>query len=327
MKFYVYKIYNKIVDKYYVGSRTISESIDILKGYNTSSKVVKNLIKEYGIESFEITSIILCDSVEQAIQKENEILQSIDCREKYLNINFSAGGAVIKSQTHVQIYNNDKNEYMYHPKNLEIPNGWIKKSSFKPPSRKGFKLIINVETLETKFTNINTDTIESPWCLKVEYDKELHSKKEKCTVWITDGLINKKIKKSETCPDGWRLGKIAKRSKNIKITNGTIDRYFNPLEKIPDGWYKGQSKKGNVTTKNTKTINNGINNKHINIDDQIPKGWKIGQVPNSQNKIYYIDDKIFYFKKDVMAYLNMTPAKFDYAIKKNKLKIIIEERK
>ena len=325
-KFYVYKIFHEIEKKYYVGSRTISNKIDILNGYNTSSKVVHNLIDEYGIDKFKLIEVIELTSAKKAIEKEDEILKSIKNKEDYLNINFSAGGAIIKSQTHIQIYNSETDEYMYHPKKVKIPQGWIKKSSFKPPSRKGFRTIINTFNHETKIINTLVEIIPDGWEIKTDYDKKIHNSIEKRTEWITDEYINKKIRKSDKLPDGWRFGKISKRIRNMKITNGIETIYINSNEELPDGWRIGQHHKGCSTTKNTITINNGIVNKHIMKDDEIPQGWIRGQLPTSKNKIYKIDDKEFFYKKDVIKYLKLTPSKFDNLIKKNKLKIEIKER-
>lgn len=321
-KYYVYRIYHEIENKYYIGSRTISERIDILNGYNTSSKVVKNLIKDYGIDKFKIDYILEFKSAKDAINKENEILQKITDRENYLNVNFSAGGAVIKSQSHFQIYNELTNEYIYHPKNVKIPIGWIKKSSFKPPSRKGYKQLINLKTKETIYLNLLENKLPEGWMIKTEYDKEIYNGKEKRTVWITNDIINKKIRKSDKLPTGWRFGKISNRPKNIKITNGKINKYVDCESKIIKGWWRGQHEVGNITTKDKIIINNGKINKYINKTDNIDDGWHIGPIPK---RIYKVDDKKFNYKKDIIAYLNMTVAQFEYAIKKNKLKVEIEE--
>lgn len=282
-KYYVYRIYHEIENKYYIGSRTISERIDILNGYNTSSKVVKNLIKDYGIDKFKIDYILEFKSAKDAINKENEILQKITDRENYLNVNFSAGGAVIKSQSHFQIYNELTNEYIYHPKNVKIPIGWIKKSSFKPPSRKGYKQLINLKTKETKYLNLLENKLPEGWEIKTDYDKKIHNSIEKRTECITDGLQNKKIRKSDKLPDGWRFGRTKKRNSDVYINDGTYEKLISPNEKIP-----------------------------IN--------YKIGRI--SIKRTYIYNGKYFELKKDLIKYLNMTITEFDYKLAKNRIENI-----
>lgn len=282
-KFYVYKIFHEIEKKYYVGSRTISNKIDILNGYNTSSKVVHNLIDEYGIEKFKLIEVIELTSAKKAIEKEDEILKSIKNKEDYLNINFSAGGSIIKSQTHIQIYNIETDEYMYHPKKVKIPQGWIKKSSFKPPSRKGFRTIINTLNHKTKIINTLAEIIPDGWEIKTEYDKKIHNSIEKRTECITDGLQNKKIRKSDKLPDGWRFGRTKKRNSDVYINDGTYEKLVSPNEKIP-----------------------------IN--------YKIGRI--SIKRTYIYNGKYFELKKDLIKYLNMTITEFDYKLAKNRIENI-----
>ena len=89
------------------------------------------------------------------------------------------------------------------------------------------------------------------------------------TRWITDGTVNKKLKKNDNVPTGWKLGRvtffteeqkiqISKRSsynqsgeKNsnygkIKINNGIINKTIPKNDAIPDGWIKGQIRKVNI---------------------------------------------------------------------------------
>ena len=317
--YYTYTIRNKEVDKLYIGSRTKSDRIDILDGYYTSSKVVRNLIEQYGVDSFEVVDVKTFNSIEEAVTYENDTLQSIKNKEDYLNINFSAGGSVIKSQTHVQIYNELTDEYMYHPKQLDIPTGWIKQSSFQPPSRLGYKHVVNLETGEIGHLK-PTDTLPDGWVIKTEYNQLIKDSTEKKTEWITDGNTNKRIELSQigNIPDGWRLGKVAEKP-TIRITDGTCDKYVFSIDEITEGWTLGSSQQNNLSTgKGMIKINNGIIQKRHPIDESIPEGWMRGDLPN-KNAVYYTYKNTTYnYKKDICDALGLNSNQFDWAMLKNK---------
>lgn len=316
--FYTYKIYNKIVDKFYFGSRTISNHIDILNGYNTSSKVVHNLIKTYGLDSFVLVEYKLFDDMESAIKFEDLYLKSIVERDRYLNINFSSGGAVIKSQTHNRLFNEELNEYMYYPKNLDIPDGWIKKVKNPPPTRKGIRKYIDPNTNETYMVH-QSDAL----CHWVLYSDHLMlNKPPRKNIFITNGIENTKICKLDDLPDGWWVGKTVNFTKH-SITNGYESKYVERDSVIPDGWYRGSHNKRPNTSGMIK-ITNGHDEKLIKTDDDIPIGWFKGAV--SGKFIYRYDDIVFYMKKDLISHLNTTPTKFDRMLKRgdfgDRLKII-----
>lgn len=321
--FYVYEIYNKVVDKYYVGSRTISKSIDILNGYNTSSKIVKQLIEEHGLESFEIIRTKTFETNKDAIEYENTYLQSIpkEKRGQYLNVNFSAGGAVIKSQTHNRIYNPETDQYIYHPKDLDIPEGWVKKTRSIPPSRKGFKKHINLITNEIimikEEDNDNKDVIL--------YKDFLNNNKKKLNKWITNGEENKRIADDDHIPEGWKIGKTVDFTK-YSITNGVESKYITKGSEIPEGWYRG-SHHDRSRTKGMIRITNGVETTTIDKDQEIPKGWWQGTV-TSGKYIYIYDGVTYYRKKDLINYLGIKDWKFDDNVKKNiyKNKLIIKEK-
>ena len=86
---YTYLIKFKPTEQLYYGVRTAKDCYpeDLWVKYFTSSKVVKGLIKEYGSESFEIVSIKLHETKEDARNWEEIYLISVNAgyNEEYLN--------------------------------------------------------------------------------------------------------------------------------------------------------------------------------------------------------------------------------------------------
>ena len=88
---YVYKVTNRITNQFYYGSRT--ENVrkkrlpeeDLWKHYFTSSKKVKDLINEYGIDSFDVEILSKHDSYEDCFWEEQRLIKESKDHPNRLN--------------------------------------------------------------------------------------------------------------------------------------------------------------------------------------------------------------------------------------------------
>lgn len=88
---YVYKVTNKITNQFYYGSRT--ENVrkkrlpeeDLWKHYFTSSKKVKDLIDEFGIDSFDVEILSKHDSYEDCFWEEQRLIKESKNHPNRLN--------------------------------------------------------------------------------------------------------------------------------------------------------------------------------------------------------------------------------------------------
>lgn len=88
---YVYKVTNRITNQFYYGSRT--ENVrkkrlpeeDLWKHYFTSSKKVKDLIDEYGIDSFDVEILSRHDSYEDCFWEEQRLIKESKDHPSRLN--------------------------------------------------------------------------------------------------------------------------------------------------------------------------------------------------------------------------------------------------
>ena len=77
---YVYKVTNKVTNQFYIGSRTENVTKcrnpedDLWKHYFTSSKTVKHLIEEYGLDSFKIEILSTHNSYEDCFWEEQRLI-------------------------------------------------------------------------------------------------------------------------------------------------------------------------------------------------------------------------------------------------------------
>ncbi len=80
LKAYTYKVTNKITGQFYFGSRTNNiakgrtPEEDIWKCYFTSSKTVKRLMEEYGIDSFDVEIILTDEDYGKCFWEEQRLI-------------------------------------------------------------------------------------------------------------------------------------------------------------------------------------------------------------------------------------------------------------
>lgn len=103
------------------------------------------------------------------------------------------------------------------------------------------------------------------------------SEYRKNTIWITDGIQNKIIKKNDCIPVNWKHGKtqkiniqkISEYRKNAKfIHNGIKTKVIKDNEKLPDGWNYGRLINYKIT--------NGLKNKTVTqfeLQSYLNDGW------------------------------------------------------
>lgn len=250
---YFYVIRSETYNKYYIGSRS-SEFLpekDLLVRYFTSSKVVLSIIiNSKNIYEFDIIKIKLFNNKKELIEYENKILKSIKNKEKFLNINFSAGGAVLINKTHTYITKDNK-IFERYLRGYPLPIGYKEKWPFSPPSRKGLKKITNGIF---EYFIFPEEKIPNGYYYKKDYIKLLKNgnKKRISTFWYNNGKINKRfskdkileLNKKEWIPGRLSFGNYKKRNSSstlgkICINNGKTNKFIDPNNIIPIGWNKG----------------------------------------------------------------------------------------
>ena len=109
MKYYIiYEITNKINQKKYIGCHVTKNLNDFYMG---SGKYLKNAIKKYGVENFEKIILYFCDSEEEMLKMEREIVNE-DIVNSDIYYNLSLGGG-----SFYHIYNNlDKYRFYFQNK-------------------------------------------------------------------------------------------------------------------------------------------------------------------------------------------------------------------
>jgi hypothetical protein len=203
--YYIYKTINLINEKYYYGMHCTDNLND---GYIGSGTELRRSIKKYGKENFKTEILEFLSDKESLIEKEKELINKDILEDpKSMNLQPGGGGGVcneshgLKLKQGSSIYQKEKwkNE-KYRKNHLRI----LKDNIFKVK-------------LAHKEGRIKYDTFTGKKHKEETKIKMSQSKMGKCdgeknsqfgTCWITNGIENKKIKKEELIPDGWKKGRI-----------------------------------------------------------------------------------------------------------------------
>lgn len=205
---FLYKTTNLLNDEFYIGIHSTNNLND---GYLGSGKRVKRSIDKYGKENFNFEILEFFDSRELLVEKEkelvnDELLQDTKC------INLKPGGqGGLSNDEHRKKFTNSglKNLYLgaEKVKQLHLDNKW--KSFFSNQVKKGFeKCGFNHSTFKDKKHKEETK-------IKIGEKNSVHQKgrnnSQFSTIWATNGIENKKIKKEDSIPLNWYLGRVLKK--------------------------------------------------------------------------------------------------------------------
>lgn len=312
--FYIVK--HKASNKLYAGYCSCkrhcdSEKFMTISGYKTSSKIVKDIISNEGIDSFIIERIRHFENSESALYYESKFLKKVDAKNNPLFINQNNSGKNFKGGSNITKETLEKrsmkisgmvfwNNGQINKRSKECPgDGWFRGKFLNDISKKnvsdsqiGFKRWTNgIENKKSK---------ECPgdgWILgTVRTDEQIKIRKEinLGRKWWNNGIKNKS---SKECPgDGWVIGKLMaedERSRRVESIKGR--KYWNNGEitirawDCPgDNWKMGihmtpEQKMININkSKGKKRWNNGVIEKKFSVDQTPPIGWVKGGLTHQQ---------------------------------------------
>ena len=207
MHFTVYKITNKINGKIYIGKH---QTNDINDSYMGSGKLIRRAQKKYGIENFSKEILFDFDSEELMNAKEAELVTEEFCLRED-NYNLCSGGHGGFS------YINRTRDHSQHNNKLARNRSYAEPGFLDYLNNK-HGLIIAERHAQGKYKNkfpesalLNAQSEEAKKKRKNTLAKIGHSQGEKNSqfgsMWITNGIENKKIKKLDFIPEGWYKGR------------------------------------------------------------------------------------------------------------------------
>ncbi len=200
----VYRTTNKLNGMFYIG---VHKTADPNDDYLGSGKRLRCAIKKYGVENFQKEVLFVFEIKEEAYAKEKELVTQ-DVLDYGACYNLKLGGEGGWDFANSKGLNTSGNR--------NYLNGFTKPGS-------------NVNEIKSKMSNSHkltyvnaTRRICPPdWTGKF-HSEETKQKISKSAIgkqkgsknsqfgskWITDGILNKKIKKDQEIPEGWRSGRV-----------------------------------------------------------------------------------------------------------------------
>jgi hypothetical protein len=202
----VYKVTNNINGKFYIGTH---KTKDVNDDYMGSGKYLNRSIEKHGIENFSKDVLYSFDNPEDMFNKEREIVnEDFLAEENTYNLKLGGEGGwdlvnktltnkVLKSRAKLG-YQASINHMIDKEKNIKAGLSCFKKKrgifapDFIVPRFKG-----KTHSEETKQKIGKANSKHQSGKGNSQYG----------SMWITDGKTNKKIKKNEPIPKGWKRGR------------------------------------------------------------------------------------------------------------------------
>lgn len=207
MFYYLYRITNLVNKKIYVGVHKTSNMED---GYMGSGKVIKSAIQKYGIDNFKKDILETFESSGAMYAKEKEVVtDDFLLREDVYNLRRGGtGGFDYLNKTKLNLTGHHKSYEARvntcrknHKKILESGH---RISDYQIP---GFK---SEENKRKMHENAQSEQarLKRKKTMQINNHNQGDKNSQFGTVWITDGNRNLKIKKGDTLPEGYRLGRL-----------------------------------------------------------------------------------------------------------------------
>jgi hypothetical protein len=205
----VYKITNKINGRFYIGCH---KTVDLNDGYMGSGKVLKRAIKKYGIENFEKEILHVFENPEKMFAMESILIEHIS-DENYNIKNGGNGGWDYVNSLKLNAGVNFINENGLNNKSdqYRIAADRIKND---PEYAEWFsdRIKLGLSKSTASFGNFRgkTHTEETKRKMSISAKNRLKDPTKNSqygTMWITNGEDNRKIKKMDKIPNGWKRGR------------------------------------------------------------------------------------------------------------------------
>jgi hypothetical protein len=218
MYYTIYQVTNKVNQKIYIGKH-ITKNID--DGYMGSGKLLRAAISKYGIENFEKQILYAFETEQEMNLKERELVTEEFCLRKD-TYNLCVGGHGGFSYINRNKLNNEnKNKNEISIKISKKLRGRKNKKASERLKQRHKDGLVKYDTFTGK-THLEETKKKISFAKKGVDVKEKNS--QYGTMWITNGLENKKIKKIDIIPEGWYTGRILNQLKYQKIKQKNIDK-------------------------------------------------------------------------------------------------------
>jgi hypothetical protein len=216
MFYTIYKITNQIDGKFYIGSH---KTKDLDDGYMGSGRYLRRAQEKYGIENFKKEILFVFETAEEMYAKEAEIVnEDFLATENTYNLKIGGFGGfdyvndprLFHNKTHTKEHMKmmsskslDKRQEIL--KELRADDQWLKKH--RQSISDGLRKYFEDGGRSSFFGKKHSKEFKQKMSLIMSEKQSGEKNSQFGTMWITDGVTNKKIKKNDTIPEGWCKGR------------------------------------------------------------------------------------------------------------------------
>ena len=205
MYYTVYKTTNLINGKFYIGKH---QTQDLNDDYFGSGILINRAIKKHGIENF-VKEILYIFDIEQEMNLAEKILVVIDSEVSYNICKGGQGGFSYINENNLAGHKYDVNEAKKYSKlgtialikKRQTDKNWADLYNKKVSKATKGKYKVCVATFKGRH-----HTFETKQKMSLSHKNELNS--QYGTMWITNGVENKKMKKDDVILYGWHKGRV-----------------------------------------------------------------------------------------------------------------------
>lgn len=200
---YIYERICEITNNYYIGMHSTSNLED---GYKGSGVRLRRSLKKYGDENHTFKILEFLEDRDSLKKREREIVNEELIQDPLcMNLQLGGGGGFSSEEHKLKFIKSLKKGNLTYIKRLKTDKEFAERVS----ERFSKILIGNQYGLGNKSFSGRSHTEETKEKMRnVDRTGSKNSQFGKC--WITNGIENKKIKKDEQIPDGWKLGRKIK---------------------------------------------------------------------------------------------------------------------
>lgn len=210
MHYYLYQITNKVNGKIYVGVHKTRRLDD---GYMGSGKVVRAAMEKHGAHNF--TKVILehFEDSKSMYAREAEIVDdAFLARDDVYNLRRGGSGGFDYLNTTGQNRHHGKENTFSNPAIGRMGANRCRELSigafFDPTIRNRGWLSEEHRLFAVKRATSDEANLSRSTTMKKLAAQPTYQNSQAGTMWITDGVINKKIKKHDPIPEGCRKGRV-----------------------------------------------------------------------------------------------------------------------
>lgn len=209
---YIYKTICNITGKYYIGMHSCSNLED---GYMGSGVKIRRSLNRHGIENHTKEILEFLDDRESLKKRESEIVNENMIQDPLcMNLQLGGGGGFSSDEHREKNLKSWQLAGQAKLKECYIDDEWHNKISLKikelwKSEDYRSKILPNIDWTGRSHSEETKNKIGKSNSIKQKGENNSQSG----TCWITNGTENKKIKKDEQIPEGWKLGRKIKYGK------------------------------------------------------------------------------------------------------------------